>query len=153
MSNESSSEQVQGTPARTGLQRRSLVGGLLAGVLAAAGLELADARKGGNGKGRGRGKGKGKGRGKGKGKGQQKVQICHRNGQGFTLISVSQSAIPAHEGHGDVACAAGPCQTGEATACGADGACEFALVAAGTDCTSNGVKSACTAKGECLPVT
>jgi hypothetical protein len=46
-------ERTSRTP---GLGRRSLVGGLVAGVLAAAGLELADAKKGGNGKGRGKGK-------------------------------------------------------------------------------------------------
>ena len=150
MSNEPTCESVHATSTSSGMGRRSLVGGLLAGALAATGLEFADAKKG-NGKGRGKGKGKKKGKGHGKGKGKQKVQICHRTGNGFNLISVSQSAIPAHEGHGDVICAVGVCQTGVATGCVADGTCEFALVAVGTACTSNGVTGACTAEGKCLP--
>lgn len=38
-----------------GVARRSLLGGLAAGVLASAGLEFAEARKGGKDKGRGTG--------------------------------------------------------------------------------------------------
>lgn len=127
--------------------RRSLLGGLAAGLLAAAGLDLADAKKGGKGKGRGKGKGKGKRRGKGRGK--ARIQICHRNGQGFALISVSKSSRKAHEAHGDVVCEAAPCQI--ATSCSADGACVFAQAAAGEPCRINGATGACTAEGTCAP--
>lgn len=121
---------------------------LLVGTGTLVGLGEAEARKGGKGKG----KHKGKGKGRGKSQGQEKVLICHRNGKGFTLISVSSSAVPAHEGHGDVVCAADVCQAGAATGCDTDGACEFALAAEGTTCTSNGTAGACTAEGVCEPI-
>lgn len=145
-------KRTASTPRSGGMARRSVVGGLVAGVLAAAGLEAAGAKKGGNGKGRGKGRGKGKGKGRGKGQGQPKVQICHRHGNGFTLISVSQSAIQAHESHGDVVCAVSDCQTGEATGCADDGACVFTLAAVDTECLVNGADGKCTAEGICKPL-
>lgn len=133
----------------TGVARRGLLGGLAAGLLTAAGLELAEARKGG--KGKGRGKGKGKGKGGGQGQGQTKIQICHKSGKKFTLISVSESARAAHEAHGDVICAVDVCQTGEASGCAEDGACIFIPAEDGTVCTIDGVESTCLA-GVCQPV-
>ena len=88
MSNEPTSEPVAAVSTSSDVARRRLVGGFLGGVLVASGLEIADAKQGGNGRGRGRGKGKRKGKGRGNGKGKQKVQICHGSGKAFTLISV-----------------------------------------------------------------
>ena len=37
------------------------------------------------------------------GKPHEKVEVCHRTGNGsFHGITVSQNAVPAHLGHGDV---------------------------------------------------
>ena len=142
-------KQTESANLTPGVARRSLLGGLAAGLLAAAGLELAEARKGG--KGKGRGKGKGKGKGGGQGQGQTKIQICHKSGKKFTLISVSESARAAHEAHGDVICAVDVCQTGEASGCAEDGACIFIPAEDGTVCTIDGVESTCLA-GVCQPV-
>lgn len=142
MSNAPTTDQTHVTSTSSGLVRRSLLG-MAAATVAALGLQAADAKKGG------KGKGKRKGKGKGKGKGQVKVLLCHRNGSGFKLLSVGQPAVAAHEAHGDVVCAVGPCQTGVATGCGADGACLFALAAEGTACTLEDVAGVCSAEGEC----
>ena len=105
---------------------------LLVGGGALAGLGSAEARKGGNGKG------KHKGKGKGKGKGQTKVFICHRSDDSINLIRVGSPAVKGHSKHDDIVCeAAGPCQTGDPTACDqVTGACIFTQVLDGTACTT-----------------
>lgn len=158
MTNEHDSTRVETHGAMTGVARRSVLGGLVAGALAAAGLELADAKKGGKGKGRGKGKGKNKGHrngGKGKGKGNTKAFICHRSGDSFGLIRVGSPATKAHEKHGDIVCeAAGICQTGDPIACDeTTGACIFEQAVEGTACTTElGESGTCDAEGICAVV-
>ena len=74
--------------------------GMLAGL---AGLGLSDVaarrrRKGGKGRGKTKDKSKSASQG-------PKVTICHRTGsetRPFEVITVAASAVPAHEGHGDL---------------------------------------------------
>src|SRR5215213_9917464 len=66
---------------------RLLAGSTLGGLLT-LGMRPAEAKKGGKGKGKGK---------KGKNNADKKVTICH-NGQ---TLSISQSALQAHLGHGD----------------------------------------------------
>lgn len=140
-------EQEKRTDRGDGVGRRSLVGGFAAGVLAAAGLKLADAKKGGNGRGRGKGKGKDKKKGK------TKVFVCHRGEGAVELIRVGSPAVKGHTKHEDTVCGpAGTCQAGDPIACDqATGACTFAFAAAGTACTTeSGQAGLCDAAGVCL---
>lgn len=140
----------------TGVARRSVLGGLVAGALAAAGLAQAEAKKGGNGKGNGNNKGRRNGgKGKGKGKGNTKVFICHRSGDSFALKRVGAPAVKGHSKHGDVICeAAGTCETGDPVACDeTTGACIFEQAAEGTACTDDvGASGTCDATGICVVV-
>ena len=136
MTDDHESNRVEAHTPLTGVARRGVLGGLVAGALAAAGLAQAEAKKGGKGKNKGRRNG---GKGKGKGKGNTKVFICHRSGNSFTLKRVGSPAAKGHAKHeGDVVCeAAGTCQTGDPIACDqTTGACLFDQVTDGTECTT-----------------
>ena len=119
--------------------RRQVFRGLLAGAAATlAGVSVLEAKKGGNGKGKHNGHGNGKKNGTGKGK----ATFCHRTGNGsYHAITVSQSARPAHLGHGDVECAPHPCRTytGSCTQTPVTGLCDYTPANQGGGC-GNGLK-------------
>jgi hypothetical protein len=156
--------------------RRRVLGALVGGVAALAGVATLEAKRGGKGKARGRGKGGGRGNGgngngngnggngdnggnggNGQGRGRTKVFVCHRNGNDeFHLIRVGAPAVPAHERHGDVICEALDCQvvTGcEVDAETGDAACIFEAdaSAAGDECVAeDGATGTCDAEGTCV---
>ena len=123
--------------------RRQVFGGLLGGaVVTLAGVSGLEAKKGGNGKGKHNGHGKQKDK-------KGKATFCHRTGNGYHTITVSESARKAHLGHGDVECTPHPCRsyTGSCTNTPATGVCDFTPAAVGTGC---GTGQVCDASGNCI---
>lgn len=145
-----------------GATRRRILGSvlgsaaLLTGVVL-AGIDDVDAKKGkGKAKGKGKGSNNGNGNGNGKAHGKNKVAICHKtDDHGFQFKRVPTPALKGHRKHGDIVCGeAGVCQTGDATGCDeTTGACTFALVPEGTECTDElGAIGTCDAAGNCVVV-
>lgn len=127
--------------------RRQVFGGLLGGAAATlAGVGVLEAKKGGNGKAKGPKNGEGPKNGKGK---KGKTTFCHRTGNGYHAITVSQSARKAHLGHGDVECTPHPCRTytGSCTDTPVKGVCDFTPTNEGVECAPG---KKCDNKGDCI---